>query len=439
MKITRILFIAAVCSLFALTATAQLNQAAASFMGQKDGGNLPVGFGATFIDGETYYLVSVMPELSFGKLGFGLDINLRINSKTGNIRPGDYNKFSDYLRILRYVRWAHKGDPFYVRFGQLDYSLLGHGSIIYNYNNCASYDLRRTGIELDVDLEKYGFESVYSDVTDKGLLGMRGYVRPLKFTSLAKIPVINNFEVGATYARDLNNNATSKRDSTSPTQLYSGNGGLSIYGFDLGLPILSYPMIKSALYFDYAKIANYGSGTSIGINMALSGLGLLYISGKYEYRFNGDQYMPAYFNALYELDRFNTVSGSKSDTLQLVKANRGYYGEVLISILNTINILGAYQAPAPNNNEGVMHAELRLPNMGGIVVRGAFDKTNIGRVFVPEHTILSAEIGYMPVKFLLVSMLYQRTFSDRDANGNPLGYFVKQDRVEPKVSVVFDF
>ncbi len=83
--------------------------------------------------------------------------------------------------------------------------------------------------------------------------------------------------------------------------------------------------------------------------------------------------------------------------------------------------------------------ELRLPDMAGIVVRGAFDKTNIGRVFVPEHTILSAEIGYKPVKYLLVSMLYQRTFSDRDANGNPLGYFVTQDRVEPKVSVVFDF
>jgi hypothetical protein len=439
MRVTRIVIIAVLCMLFALTATAQMNQAAASFMGQKNGGSLPIGFGATFIDGETYYLVSVMPDLSFGKFGLGLDINLRINSTTGKIRPGDYNKFSDYLRIIRYVRWAQKGDPLYIRLGQLDYSLLGHGSIIYDYNNCASYDLRRTGVEFDVDLEKYGFESVYSDVTDKGLLGMRGYVRPLKFTSLAKIPVINNFEVGATYARDLNNNATSKRDSTSPTQLYSGNGGLSIYGFDLGLPILSYSAIKSSLYFDYAKIANYGHGTSVGINLTLNGMGLLTLKGKYEYRFNGDEYIPAYFNALYELDRFSSSRGSKSDTLQYIKANRGYYGELMISILNTINILGAYQAPAPNDNEGVMHAELRLPKMAGIVIRGAFDKTNIGRVFVPEHTILSAEIGYMPVQYLLVSMLYQRTFSDRDANGNPLGYFVKQDRVEPKVSVVFDF
>ncbi|HVN49319.1 MAG TPA: hypothetical protein VMU30_10935 [Bacteroidota bacterium] len=440
MSKVRIIIAAIMCSCVAFTATAQINQAAASMMGQKDGGSLPVGFGATFIDGQTFYLISVMPDLSFGRLGIGLDINLRINSQTGALRPGDYAKFSDYLRILRYVRWAQKGDPFYVRFGQLDYSLLGHGSIIYNYNNSASYDLRKSGIELDVNSEKAGFESMYSDVTDKGLLGMRGYVRPLKFTSLAKVPVINNFEVGATYARDLSDNATSKRDSVSPTNIYyEGTGGLSIYGFDLGLPILQYPVIKSSLYFDYAKIVNYGNGTSVGINLGLNLGSLVVVKSKYEYRFNGDEYIPAYFNALYEYDRFSTARGSKSDTLNGIKANKGYYGELLISVLNTINIIGAYQAPAPNDNQGVMHAELRLPDMAGIVVRGAFDKTDIGRVFVPEHTILSAELGYMPVKYLLVSMLFQRTFSDRDANGNPLGYFVKQDRVEPKVSVVFDF
>ncbi len=362
----RIMIVAIICSCVAVTATAQINQAAASLMGQKDGGSLPVGFGATFIDGETYYLVSVMPDLSFGKLGVGLDINLRINSTTGKIRPGDYDKFSDYLRIIRYVRWAQKGDPLYVRFGQLDYSLLGHGSIIYDYNNSASYDLRKSGIELDVNTEKGGFESVYSDVTDKGLLGMRGYVRPLKFTSLAKVPVINNFEVGATYARDLSENATSKLVLPQVgSAYYVGNGGLSIWGWDIGLPILQYPVIKSSLYFDYAKIVNYGSGTSVGINMAFSGMGLLTIKGKYEYRFNGDEYMPAYFNALYELDRFSTFNGSKSDTLQYIKANSGYYGELVISILNTINILGAYQAPAPNDNQGVMHARTALAGYGG--------------------------------------------------------------------------
>jgi hypothetical protein len=408
---------------------AQLPNAAAAMMG-KSGGSLPMGMGATFIDGETYYLINIAPEVAFGKLGIGLDLNLRFNTQ-GKLRAGDYSKFEDYLRIIRYVRWAQKGDPFYIRVGQLDYSLLGHGSIIYNYRNSASYDMRRTGIELDLNTEKYGFESMYSDLTGRGLLGLRGYAKPLKFTSLATVPVISNFEVGVSYARDLNQYA-------DYTHVDSSRTGLSIYGFDLSLPILSYSFLKSSLYYDFAQIANYGHGSTAGINMSFSGMGILSIKGKYEYRFNGANYIPAYFNALYEHDRF--LNGrSKSDALWFVDANQGYYGELIISILNTINIVAGYQAPVNIKNQGVLHAELQLPAIPGIIVRGAFDKTGIGRVFEPDNSILSAEVGYKPMKYLLVSMLFQRTFSDRDRDGNPLGTFVSQDRVEPKVSFVYDF
>ena len=434
MKPTR-QFVMVLCLMIgcSIIADAQIQNAAASMMGTNTG-SLPMGLGATFIDGETYYLISIEPEVSFGQLGIGLDLNLRFNTQ-GNLRPGDYSKFEDYLRIVRYVRWAQKGDPFYIRVGQLDYSMLGHGSIIYDYRNTASYDLRKTGIELDLNFEKYGLESMYSDLTGRGLLGLRGYVKPLKFTSLAKIPVINNFEVGATYARDLNRYADYTR--------YDSRSGLSIYGLDFGLPILSYSFIKSSLYADFDQIANYGHGTTVGINMNLSGMGLLNVRGKYEYRFNGANYIPAYFNALYEHDRFNTVTRlSKSDTLWQVAANQGYFGELIVSVLNTLNIVAAYQAPAGIKNEGMLHAELQLPSIAGIVLRGAFDKTRIGRILITDdNTILSGEVGYKPVKYMLVSMLYQRTFSNRNPDGSlrPDGSFVKQDRVEPKVSFVYDF
>jgi hypothetical protein len=261
-------------------------------------------------------------------------------------------------------------------------------------------------------------------------------VKPLKLTSLAKVPVINNFEIGATYAHDLNEQA----DRTSAD---SSGRGLTVIGFDLGLPIISYTMIKSTLYFDYAKIHNYGQGSSVGINMFFTGLGLVNIRGKYELRFNGDKYLPAYFNAFYEYDRYNTVRNkSKSDTLQNVKANRSYYGELVISVLNSLNIIAGYQAPFDTKNEGLLHAELQLPEISGIVIRGAFDKAKIGRVFtLDNYSILSAEIGYKPVPFLMISTLYQRTFSNRNPNGSLRsdGSFIKQDRVEPKVSLVFEF
>ncbi len=419
---------------FIVIGNGQWSNATAAMMGTS-GGSIPVGFGATFIDGETFYLISIAPEVAFGQLGIGLDLNLRFTTE-GTLRAGDYDKFEDYLRIVRYVRWAQKGDPFYTRVGQLDYSLLGHGSIIYDYRNSASYDMRRTGIELDLNFEKFGLESVCSDLVNKGLIGFRAYVKPLKLTSLAKVPVINNFEIGATYARDLNEQA----DITSAD---SSGRGLAIIGFDLGLPIISYATIKSTLYFDYAKIQNYGQGSSVGINMFYTGFGLVSIRGKYELRFNGDKYLPAYFNAFYEHDRYDALRNrSKSDTLQSVTANRGYYGELVMSILNTFNIIAGYQAPFETKDEGLLHAELRLPEVSDIVVRGAFDKANIGRVFILDnYSLLSAEIGYKPAKYLLVSILYQQTYSNRNPDGSlrPDGSFIKQIRVEPKVSLVFDF
>jgi hypothetical protein len=436
MKLFRILIVLSVMiACICILGSAQLKSMAGSMTGTS-GGSIPVGFGATFIDGETYYLINITPEVAFGQLGVGLDLNLRFNTK-GKLRAGDYSKFEDYLRIIRYVRWAQKGDPFYVRLGLLDYSLLGHGSIIYNYRNSASYDMRRTGIELDLNFEKYGFESMYSDLAGRGLLGFRGYVKPLKFTSLASLPAISHLEIGGTYARDV-----SKQADITPADS-TGGRGLTIVGFDIGLPIIYYRTFKSTLYFDYAKIYHYGQGSSVGINMFFTGLGLVDIRGKYELRFNGDKYLPAYFNSFYEHDRYDPARRrSKSDTLQNVLASRGYYGELILSVLNTFNIVAGYQAPFNNKNEGVLHAELQLPEISGIVIRGAFDKERIGRVFILDnYSILSAEIGYKPVKYLLVSTLYQQTYSNRNPDGSLRsdGSFIKQIRIEPKVSLVFEF
>ena len=163
-------------------------------------GILPVGLGATYINGQPYYLINFEPDVSFGNFGIGLDVNLRYDSN-GKLRP-EYTSFADYLRLIRYARWAQKGDPLYVRIGELDNALLGHGFIMEGYQNSSSYDLRKTGMELDLDFNQFGIESMTSDLAHAGITGVRGYLKPLKLTPLDKIPVINNFEIGATYVTD---------------------------------------------------------------------------------------------------------------------------------------------------------------------------------------------------------------------------------------------
>jgi hypothetical protein len=96
-------------------------------------GNINGGFGLTWIDGKPYNAFHFRPELAFSKIGVGLDLNLEFDAN-GKLNKENFNEFSDYLSVIRYVRYGYKNDPFYVRLGALDYASLGHGSIMYMYN-----------------------------------------------------------------------------------------------------------------------------------------------------------------------------------------------------------------------------------------------------------------------------------------------------------------
>ncbi|MBI4428517.1 MAG: hypothetical protein HY562_05305, partial [Ignavibacteriales bacterium] len=201
---------------------------------------------------------------------------------------------------------------------------------------------------------------------------------------------------------------------------------------------------RSTLYFDYAKIIGYGSGAAAGINFDFSGMGLLTVSAKYERRFMGDQFIPSYFDALYERDRFAPFGSafvSKAMALNAATKSEGYYGELLVSILNTFNIVGGYQSPVGIKNAGILHMELQTGDAIPILLLSAgYDKRNIGQIFkLDDNSVLYAQIGYKPYPFLLVSMLYEFTWTEeKDANGNVIG-FNQQKRIEPKASLVFSF
>jgi hypothetical protein len=404
------------------------------------------GVGMTFIDGKPYYLLHFFPELSFGKIGIGLDLNVRIG-EDGKVRSEDFKNAYSYLQLIRYIRYGNKYEPFYARLGALDYSRLGHGYIMYMYRNTASYDLRKVGVELDVDFQKAGFESMYSDVGSGSIFGFRGYIRPLKFTDAASIPILGGLETGATIASDFNSNANRTwGDSVGFTLLANGGGALSIVGFDVGLPLLSLDIIHSTLYADYAKIVSYGSGAAVGLNLGLRGLGLFTIDAKYERRFVGNQFLPSYFDAFYERDRFQVLDTnrfmSKAQLLTSAPAYDGWFGEIFISVLNTFNVIGGYEAPVGVRNAGTLHMELQTSSaLPGILLAGGYDKKNIGSIFkLDNNSLLYAQVGYKPVPFIVVSMFYQWTWTEvlDEKSGNVVGY-ESQKRVEPRVDFVVTF
>ncbi len=408
------------------------------------------GIGVTWINNQPYYSLRLFPEFEIGKVGIGLDLKFEYGAD-GKLRTENFNETSDYLSIIRYFRYGQKKDPFYFRVGALDYASVGHGTIMYLYNNSPSYDARKIGLELELNFNYYGMELVYGTFGQAGVLGMRGYLKPLTMAG-SKIPILKDLEVGVSYFTDMNEYAgvvSGTYDKT--TDLFTATqdeGSINIIGFDLGLPIFRNKLIDLDFYFDVNKIINFGSGAAAGFTLGVNGLGIVDIKTKFERRWNGKQYIPSYFNSFYELDRFqldkNTgFINSKVQQLKLATGNtNGYYGELLIRVLGTFNIMGSYQRLDNVKNSGVLHLYTNLlPKESSLVARAGYDKVNINSetsIFkLDDNSYLYAEFGYKPMKYLIVSMVYQWTFTPlRDANDNIID-FVPQKKVEPRISFVY--
>ncbi len=411
------------------------------------------GLGLSWIDGEPHYLFNLSPDIALGNFGVGLDLNLRIN-KEGKIRNEDFNSVSDYLSIMKYLRYGYKHDPIYARIGGLDKAILGQGNIVYYYNNRASYDNRKIGIELDLDFGTFGFESIYGDLSGGGILGLRGYTRPFKFTSLGVIPIIGDLETGATIATDLNEFSGVTNASIDPNtkkiSVSEDEGSISIIGLDAVLPLLRTKLFNIDLYSNYTKILQFGDGATIGLGFYLSGLGILSADLRFERWFNGDQFIPRYFNQFYEVQRFIADStrgfvSSKALALKNAKTlGNSYYGELIIDILNWVQIFGSYSRYDKVANSGILRLETDLsPKDASFVVRAFYDKFNLkdeSDIFkLDDRSIVTAEVGYKPLSYVLVSMIYQWTYTpERDKEEKVIGYS-PQKRIEPRISFIFPF
>lgn len=449
------LFIVLITLVFFQTAKAQFQHYVDPNQGMIEG-----GFGLTWIDGKPNYTFMFRPEIAFANFGVGLNLRMEFTPE-GKIRTENFNEFSDYLSVIRYVRYGYKKDPVYARLGALDYATLGHGSILYLYNNSPSFDVRKVGLEFDVDLNTFGFESVYSNFAQAGVVGVRGYLRPLKLTEMRDIPILSNLEVGGSYVTDLDEHSgiTSARYDTAAKKLRTleDQGATTIVGFDIGLPIRVTSGLTFTPYFDYAKILDYGHGTAAGLMLDFSGAGLVNVKAKLERRFNGDHYLPGYFNSFYEIDRFklDPANGNfvnKKDTIiskaarlkALKSVGNGFYGELLVRILGTFDVMGSYQRLDKDPTSGILHLSTDVSPMdASYVLRAGYDKVRIQNekdlFTLDDRSYLYAEVGYKPIPFIVVSLVYNWTFSPIRNGDDKIIDYKPQKRIEPRVTFVYPF
>ncbi|MBN1479717.1 hypothetical protein EH223_17550 [candidate division KSB1 bacterium] len=422
---------------------AQIAEGGLSYMGSNS--NIFYGgIGLTTIASDagtnTYFNVHLRPELAFGKLGVGLNVNLLFNTQTGELRKEDWDKPEAWLQQIRYIRWGRKFDPLYVKAGTLDAARLGHGSIMNYYSNAASWDNRKFGAAFDMDFGVAGFETVTNNFARSELIAGRGYVRPLKV--LMPVPVLKNLSIGGTYARDFDPDASSATDDA-----------VTVYGVDAELPLIKNSTFGLYFYYDWAQIAGYshaeqqsrtfGTGQFAGVAADLGSiLGLAEFHAKFERRWLGKEFAPAFFDAFYEVYRYHN-GGSKTDQLlALTEETRGWFGELWGKILDDrIRLLGMYTFLDNRSESGILHFALDAPDVIPVLAMHAtYDKAGIntvGDVFsLDNRSIARVGVGYKINPFLIMYLDYIWTFEETSPGSKE---YRPQERFEPKLVLAYKF
>ncbi|MCF7858484.1 MAG: FecR family protein [Candidatus Cloacimonetes bacterium] len=401
--------------------------------------NVGGGVGTVMVGRETYTQIRLMPELVFGKFGLGLDIDLMIDSN-GDIRKEDWNDFEDYVNKVYYLRYGQRGDTFYGRLGGFKSYTLGHGLVMKDYTNMLRYpEYKQIGIQLGGNLPVAGItaELFTANALKNEILGGRLTIQPLHKSS---IPLLNNLVFGGTVAHDRNqvkglldsdnDNFPNHFDDfpfndrwhnlidreiddyhelyfstvENPTEegfeeWFTNNeyfvnrrnpsfadfqkNAITVVGIDYEIPFIQNPLFTLSHYGEAAQILDHKRGFIFpGFYSKF-----LIFHMNLEYRIFQDDFMPAFFDQLYDEQRavvYTDIDSvlTKESLLNNISSSRGWYGSLTTNILNLLYVTVSYSDMYYKDRDNS---------------RSLWGKANINTSFIPKLT--KAEIRYSQTGF----------------------------------------
>jgi hypothetical protein len=369
--------------------------AAASAFSQAEQPSSPFGFsmglgiGVQTFNGNdepgTWQSLSLTPDLSFGKLGIGLNVTINYNFSGGSgssllIRRADWwpsgtptlqSVAAIYLPKIAYVRWGLKGDPLFLKLGSFNDATLGDGFIMGDYNNTLFLPTERHfGLQADVDGTLFDFpylgvETVVGNLARFDVLGARLYARPL---ATAPIPILDNLQVGVTAAVDTDPYFNTERGALGFTA-----SPLAVFGVGAMAPLVYVKDVVSLLAFtDAASIQGRTWGSMLGVGGRLISI----ITYGAQLRLLGSGFTPTYFGPAYDAQRdvqydaIQALSASGVTFGGLVSAGLSLLGDKLIFKL-TLDTPFITNETEPTLRDPHLNGVLRLSP--GIVPVFSFD------------------------------------------------------------------
>ena len=249
----------------------------------------------TEIDNDGFLKFQIQSDKDSNKLGVELAMLYSFYSGTflTETRKGLEN-LRTMFDVVRYLRYGHVNDPFYIYFGEFQHVTMGRGLIMSGYSNRDHSNHDRRGLHLNIVCKEkgeklYGIETVINDFENPTILGGRLFVHPLQSSNIRRLN-LNKLEIGMTELIDFDPD--------------HNENPLVAMGCDVGFPLIDAESLRLYPYNDFvlmsAKSGNeFAAGNTLGFGLRISQKAFFKVEG---YIFEGG-FRPTLFDYNYDMDK----------------------------------------------------------------------------------------------------------------------------------------
>lgn len=267
-----------------------------------------LGFGA--LDDTAATTIQAGLDVQEGRLAVALFGRVRLmlsdQEEVGAIRRRDWDEASDFVHILRTLRYSRQFQTFNldVRVGEVMAHTLGHGSLMRDYSNISDPDHQHTGLSFRLAHPRFEVEALLDNFIRPGVAALRGTVSPLSGQWG------RGFKLGASLAMDptapvaVQVDEKGRRAMDAAYNLQSDTRVLTMMEVDASYRLHRHDLGMIEPYVDVAT-----SFMGMGVHAGAVGQVRLGPDGEYilglqaEYHYSGAGYAPAYMTTFYDVER----------------------------------------------------------------------------------------------------------------------------------------
>ncbi len=288
-------------------------------------------------------------SMSFGiPLRFEI-LDARIDRRwenAGAFRSKDWDEFGDYFQVINRIVYGSKESHVYVDINSFRATSIGHGTQVKRYNPNLNYNSAKVAAEID-GFTDYGGGEVYLDnIAGPNVVGALGFFKPLSFVDRDNF-MMRSFSLGFSFFADVDapvRNFLDDDDVDGDGRRYSEiridqetfqpeytSTPLLAYGIDAEVKVWDERELDWKTYLDYSFLqadlpvdgGAVPASDDVPTELARSGgltFGNLFrmnfgeesihaVRVRVEYRNYAANYLPSYFDSMYEVQRVQYPDG----------------------------------------------------------------------------------------------------------------------------------